>query len=175
LDASLAYARHFPAINWLNSYSLYIDSLGPWYEEHFPGFMRQREKALAMLQEESNLNEIVRLVGADSLAAAEQMTLASSKMIREDFLQQNAFVDTDSYSDTKRQYQLLGLILEYDNLCRTALDNGVEIKHLTSIAAKERIGRAKTTPADQYETVYAQISKELKQQIEELSRRGEEL
>jgi len=175
LDASLAYARHFPAINWLNSYSLYVDSLGPWYEENFPGFMQQRETALAMLQEESSLNEIVRLVGADSLAPAEQMTLASSKMIREDFLQQNAFVDTDSYSDTKRQFRLLGLILEYDTLCRTALERGVEFKELISIAAKDKIGRAKTTDVSEYETVYDAIAKEMRQQIEELSRGGEEL
>ena len=87
LDSSLAYARHFPAINWLNSHSLYIDSLKPWYESNFPGFMANRDKAMAILQEEASLNEIVRLVGADALAPAEQLTLATAKMIREDFLQ----------------------------------------------------------------------------------------
>ena len=120
LDSSLAYARHFPAINWLNSYSLYVDSLKPWYEKNFPGFMANREKAMALLQEEANLNEIVRLVGADSLAPTEQLTLATAKMIREDFLQQNAFVDVDSFSETERQYLLLGMILDFDKLSREA-------------------------------------------------------
>ena len=175
LDASLAYARHFPSINWLNSYSLYIDSLKPWYEENFPGFMTQREWAMAMLQEESGLNEIVRLVGADSLAAPEQLTLATAKMIREDFLQQNAFVDVDSYSDTRRQFLLMGLIMDYDKLCREALERGAELKALTSIPAKDRIGRAKTIAADEYEKVYAEIAHSIKEQIEEVNQGGEAL
>ncbi|MBR4953515.1 MAG: V-type ATP synthase subunit A, partial [Oscillospiraceae bacterium] len=88
---------------------------------NFPGFIANREKAMALLQEEANLNEIVRLVGADSLAPTEQLTLATAKMIREDFLQQNAFVDVDSYSETERQYLLLGMILDFDKLSREAL------------------------------------------------------
>ncbi len=100
LDASLAYRRHFPAINWLNSYSLYLDSLKPWYDEHLgPEFLQNREWAMAILQEEASLNEIVQLVGKDSLSAEDQLTLETAKMIREDFLQQNSFVDIDSYSE----------------------------------------------------------------------------
>lgn len=176
LDSSLAYARHFPAINWLNSYTLYIDNLSPWYEENFPGFIAQRGKALAMLQEESSLNEIVRLVGADSLAPTEQLTLAVTKMIREDFLQQNSFVDIDSYSEMERQFLLLGMILDYDTLCRDALEKGAPLNELTSIPAKERIGRAKSIPADQYKQVYAEISAEVKAQIEAIAaREGDEL
>ena len=99
LDSSLAYRRHFPAINWLNSYSLYLDSLKPWYDEHLgKGFLQNREWAMAVLQEEASLNEIVQLVGKDSLSAKDQITLETAKMIREDFLQQNSFVDIDSYS-----------------------------------------------------------------------------
>jgi len=175
LDSSLAYARHFPAINWLNSYSLYVDSLKPWYEKNFPGFMANREKAMALLQEEANLNEIVRLVGADSLAPTEQLTLATAKMIREDFLQQNAFVDVDSFSETERQYLLLGMILDFDKLSREALEQGADLKKINVIPAKERIGRAKTVAADQYAKVYNEIWEEMKQQIAECAQGGEEL
>ena len=174
LDSALAYARHFPAINWLNSYSLYLDSLKPWYEERFPGFMANRNKAMAILQEEANLNEIVRLVGADSLAPAEQLTLATAKMIREDFLQQNSFVDVDSYSETERQFMLMGLILDFDRLARAAIANGAELKALTSIAAKDKIGRAKTVPADQYKAEYTRIGEEMRAQIAAASQGGEE-
>ena len=174
LDSALAYARHFPAINWLNSYSLYLDSLKPWYEERFPGFMANRNKAMAILQEEANLNEIVRLVGADSLAPAEQLTLATAKMIREDFLQQNSFVDVDSYSETERQFMLMGLILDFDRLARAAIANGAELKALTGIAAKEKIGRAKTVPADQYKAEYTRIGEEMRAQIAAASQGGEE-
>ncbi len=175
LDSSLAYARHFPAINWLNSHSLYIDSLKPWYEKNYPGFMAQREKAMSILQEEANLNEIVRLVGADALAANEQLTLATAKMIREDFLQQNSFVDIDSYSETERQYLLLGMILDFDRLARAAIANGAELSRLTGIPAREKIGRAKSVPADKYKEEYAKISAEMRAQIEEASQGGEEL
>ena len=174
LDSALAYARHFPAINWLNSYSLYLDSLKPWYEERFPGFIANRNKAMAILQEEANLNEIVRLVGADSLAPAEQLTLATAKMIREDFLQQNSFVDVDSYSETERQFMLMGLILDFDRLARAAIANGAELKALTGIAAKEKIGRAKTVPADQYKAEYTRIGEEMRAQIAAASPGGEE-
>ena len=113
LDSSLAYRRHFPAINWLNSYSLYLDSLKPWYDEHLgKDFLQNREWAMAVLQEEASLNEIVQLVGKDSLSARDQITLETAKMIREDFLQQNSFVDIDSYSEYDRQARMLALIRE---------------------------------------------------------------
>ena len=175
LDSSLAYARHFPAINWLNSHSLYIDSLKPWYESNFPGFMANRDKAMAILQEEASLNEIVRLVGADALAPAEQLTLATAKMIREDFLQQNSFVDIDSYSETERQYMLMGLILDFDVLARAAIANGTALNKLLAIPAREKIGRAKTVPADKYKEEYTNIGLEMKAQIEEIAQGGEEL
>ena len=101
LDSSLAYARHFPAINWLTSYSLYVDSLKPWYEATFgEEYMANRDKAMSILQQESELQEIVRLVGQDALSPADRLTMETAKMIREDFLQQNAFVDIDSYPST---------------------------------------------------------------------------
>ena len=175
LDSSLAYARHFPAINWLNSHSLYLDSLKPWYESNFPGFIANRDKAMAILQEEASLNEIVRLVGADALAPAEQLTLATAKMIREDFLQQNSFVDIDSYSETERQYMLMAIILDFDVQARAAINQGVELNKILAIPVREKIGRAKTVPADKYKEEYNNMSAEMKAQIEELYQGGEEL
>lgn len=176
LDSSLAYARHFPAINWLTSYSLYTDTLKPWYNKQFgESFMQQREWAMSVLQEESGLKEIVQLVGQDSLGAQDRLTLETAKMIREDFLQQNAFINIDSYSSYERQVSLMGLILDYDTQCRAALDQGADMNALFAIPARERIGRAKTVPADEYENVYAQISTEMKAQIEEITAGGEEL
>ena len=175
LDSSLAYARHFPAINWLNSHSLYLDSLKSWYESNFPGFMANRDKAMAILQEEASLNEIVRLVGADALASAEQLTLATAKMIREDFLQQNSFVDIDSYSETERQYMLMDIILDFDRQARAAIAQGVELPKLLNIPVREKIGRAKTVPAESYKAEYEAMAKEMKEQIDELYRGGEEL
>ncbi len=176
LDSSLAYARHFPAINWLNSYSLYTDSLRDYYDQTLGAeFMQQREKAMSILQEEASLNEIVKLVGADSLAPSDRLTLETAKMIREDFLQQNAFVDIDSYSSYDRQKLLLGLILDYDNLSREALAQGADMNELFSIPAREQIGRAKTVPAEEYQQVYAQIAENMKYQIDEIAAGGEEL
>ena len=175
LDSSLAYARHFPAINWLNSHSLYLDSLKPWYESNFPGFMANRDKAMAILQEEASLNEIVRLVGADALAPAEQLTLATAKMIREDFLQQNSFVDIDSYSETERQYMLMGIILDFDVQARAAIAQGVELNKILAIAVREKIGRAKTVPAESYKAEYTAMAAEMKAQIDALYQGGEEL
>ena len=174
LDASLAYRRHFPAINWLNSYSLYLDSLKPWYDENLgPQFMVNRDKAMSILQEEASLNEIVQLVGKDSLSPADQLTLETAKMIREDFLQQNAFVDIDSFSDYRRQALMLKMILDYDAQCRAAIEKGAAVSELFAIDARLGIGRAKSVPVDQYEQVYARIGEEMTQQIDEIAARGE--
>ncbi len=144
LDSSLAYARHFPAINWLTSYSLYIDTLSPWYTEQFgENYMKNRERAMRVLQEEAELQEIVRLVGQDALSPDDRLTMETAKMIREDFLQQNAFVDEDAYSSYLKQYRLLDLVLKYDVLCRDALNRGADMNGLFAIDAREKIGRAK--------------------------------
>ncbi len=169
LDSSLAYARHFPAINWLTSYSLYVDTLKPWYEENFPGFMALREKAMALLQEEASLNEIVKLVGRDSLGAGEQMTLETAKMLREDFLQQNAFIDEDAYSSYDKQFKLLGLILTYDRLCREAMEKGADVNALWAIPARESIGRAKMALPDSYAAEYERIENDMQKQIDKIA------
>ena len=174
LDSSLAYRRHFPAINWLNSYSLYLDSLKPWYDEHLgKEFLQNREWAMGVLQEEANLNEIVQLVGKDSLSAADQITLETAKMIREDFLQQNSFVDIDSYSEYDRQARMLALIREYDSRCRSASERGGAIADLFTIPVREKIGRAKSVPADEYREAYAAMDREMEEELEAAAQKGE--
>ncbi|MCI9223108.1 MAG: V-type ATP synthase subunit A [Oscillospiraceae bacterium] len=177
LDASLAYKRHFPAINWLTSHSLYLDSLKPWFDENLGReFLQNREQAMGILQQESSLNEIVQLVGKDSLSPADQLTLETARMVREDFLQQNSFVDIDSFSTYDRQEKLLAMILDYDKLCRDAITKGAPTAKLFEIPARERIGRAKSVPADEYSQVYADISDAMEKEIDEVVRKaGEEL
>jgi len=173
LDASLAYRRHFPAINWLNSYSLYLSSMRDWFNENIGrDFMDNRDRAMSMLQEEAELNEIVQLVGKDSLGAGDQLTLETAKMIREDFLQQNAFMETDSYSSYDRQAKLLGLILKYDKLCRDAIKKGADLQPLFSISARDRIGRAKSVDANEYVAAYADIDKLMEQEIDAIAMKG---
>ncbi|MBQ1674598.1 MAG: V-type ATP synthase subunit A [Oscillospiraceae bacterium] len=176
LDASLAYRRHFPAINWLNSYSLYLDSMRPWFDENLgPEFMINRGRAMHLLQEENELNEIVQLVGKDSLSAGDQLTLEIARMLREDFLQQNAFVDVDSYSSFDRQKQLLGLILHYENLCRGAIAKNVALQDLFTVPSRERLGWAKYTEADKYAQEYEEIGLDMDREVNELIRKaGEE-
>ena len=174
LDSSLAYRRHFPAINWLNSYSLYLDSLKPWYDEHLgKEFLQNREWAMGVLQEEANLNEIVQLVGKDSLSAGDQITLETAKMIREDFLQQNSFVDIDSYSEYDRQTRMLALIREYDSRCRSASERGGAIADLFAIPVREKIGRAKSVPAGEYREAYAAMDREMEEELEAAAQKGE--
>ena len=169
LDSSLAYARHFPAINWLNSYSLYLDRLAPWFDQHVDkDFMKHRTAAMHILQLESELQEIVRLVGIDALSPADRLTLETARIIREDFLQQNAFVDTDSYSPLDKQARLLSLILQFNDLGKTAIDAGVPMQRVFDISARERIGRAKDIPNDDYVNQFDRISELMHTEIEEL-------
>ena len=166
LDASLAYRRHFPAINWLNSYSLYLDAVTPWFNENMgEDFIRNRNRAMHLLQEENELNEIVQLVGKDSLSANDQLTLEIARMLREDFLQQNAFMDVDSYSSFDRQMQLLGLILHYESLCRGAVDKAVAPSALYAIPAREKLGWAKYAAAEEYAANYQQVHDEMDSEI----------
>ena len=175
LDSSLAYKRHFPAINWLNSYSLYLDSLNPWFDENLgPAFMQNRAQAMSILQSEASLNEIVQLVGKDALSPADQLTLEVARMVREDFLQQNAFTDIDGFSSYDRQEKLLAIILSYDKLCRAAIGQGAPAAKLFEIPAREKIGRAKSVPVDDYPQVYRQIQAEMEQQIEAIAAQGGE-
>ena len=173
LDSSLAYRRHFPAINWLNSYSLYLNALKPYYDETLgESFFKNREKAMAILQEEASLNEIVQLVGKDSLSPSDQLTLETAKIIREDYLQQNAFVDIDSYSSYDRQAKMMDLVLKYDALCREAIAKGVSTEDLFGIDARVGIGRAKGVSPDDYVENYKKIEADMEMQIGALIEKG---
>ena len=173
LDADLAYARHFPAINWLNSYSLYEDSLAGWLNENIHrDFMSQRAETMSLLQVESELNEIVRLVGIDALSPQDRLIIETARMIREDFLQQNAFIDSDAYTSFGKQFKLLNIILEYYNQCKAALAAGADMNGLFALGARDRIGRAKDVDQSEYETVYEDIIKEMTTQISALMEAG---
>ncbi len=174
LDSSLAYARHFPAINWLNSYSLYTDRLSNWLVENVNrDFMNNRNTAMNILQTESELNEIVRLVGLDSLSPADRLTMETARMLREDFLQQDSFSDVDSYSSHDKQFRLLSMILSYDKHARAALSKGADMREVFDIPARERIGRAKSVPTDEYAKVYGSIDESIVSQIDAILRRGD--
>ena len=177
LDAQLAYKRHFPAINWLNSHSLYLDSLKPWFDENLGReFLQNREKAMGLLQSEASLNEIVQLVGKDSLSAGDQLTLETARMIREDFLQQNGFMEVDWFSNYDRQGKLLSMILDYDKLCRAAIEKGAPAAELFAIGSREKIGRAKSVPEDEYVEAYALMRETMEKEIDAVvEKAGEEL
>ena len=173
LDSSLAYKRHFPAINWLNSYSLYLDSLKPWFDENFgEDFMRNRNQAMSILQSESGLMEIVQLVGKDAISPGDRLTLEVARMIREDFLQQNAFMEIDWFSTYDRQERMLAMILEYDKLCRAAIAAGAPVEELFQIPAREKLGRAKSVPEEEYVSAYETLAAEMKAQIDKIAAKG---
>ena len=175
LDSALAYKRHFPAINWLNSYSLYLDSLKPWFDENFgPAFVENRGRAMSILQSESSLMEIVQLVGKDAISPADRLTLEVARMVREDFLQQNAFMDVDSYSSYDRQEKILGLILDYDRLCREAIAKGADVEALFQITARESIGRAKSVPEEEYAAAYEALAQQMRREIDAITAKGGE-
>lgn len=169
LDSSLAYRRHFPAINWLLSYSLYLDRLDKWATENVAKeWETLRADAMRLLQEEAELEEIVRLVGVDALSAGDRLTLEAAKSIREDYLHQNAFHDVDTYTSLNKQFKMLQLIMNFYYLGKNAVESGVNIKDLFEIPVREKIGRAKYTTEDQVNTAFPEIESELKEQIEAL-------
>ena len=169
LDSSLAYRRHFPAINWLNSYSLYLDRLSGWFDENVSReFMRNRSEAMSLLQLEAELQEIVRLVGIDALSADDRLTLETAQIVREDFLQQNAFSDTDSYTPLEKQARLMKLVLNYYANGKRALAAGVNPSDVFGMSAREKIGRAKDAPNDSYNTVYDEIEALMESETDKL-------
>ena len=173
LDADLAYKRHFPAINWLTSYSLYVDTLEPWFNEHVdPQWTALRARLMRLLQEESELNEIVQLVGMDALSAPDRLKLEAARSIREDFLHQNAFHETDTYTSLNKQQMMMKLILAYFDQSVEALDKGADIEGLVALPVREAIGRFKYTEEYKLEGAYSEIIDTLKKEIaEELSRK----
>ena len=149
LSSALAYKRHFPAIDWLISYSLYADRLGEWYAENVSAdFTRLRAFAMSVLQEESELEEIVRLVGADALSYKDRLTMEIAKSIREDYLHQNAFHEVDTYASLNKQYKMLKLIYDFYRLANDALERDVDYQAIVNLSVREKIGRAKYIPEE---------------------------
>ena len=162
LDASLAYRRHFPAINWLSSYSLYRDRLSDWFGEHVAkDWMAKTDTLLQILQKENELQEIVKLIGVDALSAADRMTMETAQSVREDFLQQNAFEEGDSYTALPKAYALIDLVLTFDKKAREAIAAGADVSDIAALPVRERIGRAKSADAEKYEEIFDEIRAEI--------------
>ena len=165
LSAALAYKRHFPAIDWLASYSLYGDRLGEWYDENVDAeWTKMRADIMRILQEEAELDEIVRLVGVDALSDADRLTMETAKAIREDYLHQNAFHEVDTYASLKKQCNMMKLILLTDSLGREALDKGADLEDLLNLPSREKVGRAKYIPEseeDAFNTLLAETKTEI--------------
>jgi len=167
LEAELAYSRHFPAISWLNSYSLYTDDLEDFYiEEIGEEWIQMRGRAVAILQEEADLNEIVRLVGVDALSPGNRLIMETAKSMREDFLHQNAFHEVDTYTSFKKQYMMMELIMLLHERSDQWLQSGKSINDLLTLDVKEEIARAKYTPEEEVEAAFEQIRKNIISQTE---------
>lgn len=167
LDSTLAYKRHFPAINWLTSYSLYADSLGSWFNENVSDeWTTLRARLMALLSDEASLDEIVKLVGMDALSPTDRLKMETARSIREDFLHQLAFHEVDTYSSLRKQYLMMKLVLRFYDGSLDALKKGADIEKLVSIPSRESIGRFKYVPEkdieDTYKTVCAAIDSEIK-------------
>jgi V/A-type H+-transporting ATPase subunit A len=174
LDASLAYARHFPAINWLLSYSLYLENIDDYLRQRLgQEWIEMRAAAMRVLQEESELQEIVRLVGVDALSPRERLTLETAKSVREDFLLQNAFHDVDTYCSLEKQKRMIRLIMLLYRECQRALEKGASLEKLLALPVRERIARAKYTPEDQLAN-FDSIESDIKSQVAEASATGGE-
>lgn len=166
LDSNLAYKRHFPAINWLGSYSLYVDTLETWFQrEVADDWTNLRARMLRLLQEESELNEIVQLVGMDALSAPDRLKLEAARSIREDFLHQNAFHEVDTYSSPKKQHMMMELILSCYEESQQALEQGADVNDLIRLAVREPIGRFKYTEEQDLDQAFAGIQTALAEEI----------
>jgi len=162
LDADLAHQRHFPAINWLTSYSLYLDSIGPWFDENVaPDWMSTRQKLMSLLQDEDSLNEIVKMVGMDALSPQDRLKMEAARSIREDFLHQNSFDEIDTYTSLEKQYNMMKLVYAFYDLGVKALEQGANINDIVKMETRERIGRYKYTVEAKVQAEYKKISDEL--------------
>ncbi len=166
LDSSLAYKRHFPAINWLTSYSLYLDNMEKWFNEKVAlDWMTGRQKMMSLLQDEAELEEIVKMVGMDALSAGDRLKMEAARSIREDFLHQNSFHEVDTYSSLKKQYLLMKLVVAYYEQGVEALEKGANIQDLVKLDVREKIGRFKYVLEEnldeEYKAVLEQLAKEI--------------
>ncbi len=170
LDSNLAYKRHFPAINWLTSYSLYLDLLEGWFSQNVsPDWMKLRGRMMSILQDEAELDEIVKLVGMDALSASDRLKMETARSIREDFLHQLAFHEVDTYTSLNKQFLMMKLILLYYDKASEVLKNGAEIERVVSAPIREKIGRFKYIKEEdtskEYDAISAELEKELNSTI----------
>ncbi len=169
LDSNLADKRHFPSINWLKSYSLYLDKVEDWWKDSIsPDWLKMRNDAMALLQEESELNEIIQLVGPDALPPSQQVTLETTRMIREDFLQQNAFHEVDSYCPEGKQVRMLRSILLFDKFAQTAVKRGVSVDRIRSAKCRVSISRMAKMDNKDFSSLIDGVDKEIKEEITSL-------
>ena len=166
LDSALAYKRHFPAINWLTSYSLYLDNMKDWFNETVaPDWMDDRQRMMSLLTEEAALEEIVQMVGMDALSPSDRLKMEAARSIREDFLHQNSFHEVDTYTPLRKQYLMMKLVLAFYDQASEALNKGASMKDLLVMDVREKIGRYKYTLAENIETEYEKIMDELGKEV----------
>ena len=166
LDSALAYKRHFPAINWLTSYSLYVDNMANWFNEEVAAdWMEDRQKMMTILQEEAELNEIVQMVGMDALSPTDRLKMEAARSIREDFLHQNSFHEIDTYTPLRRQYLMMKLVLAFYEKSVDALNKGADMNALIAMPVREKIGRYKYTTDADIESEYKNVEEELDKEV----------
>ena len=169
LDSALAYKRHFPAINWLTSYSLYVDNMANWFNEEVAAdWMEDRQKMMTILQEEAELNEIVQMVGMDALSPTDRLKMEAARSIREDFLHQNSFHEIDTYTPLRKQYLMMKLVLAFYEKSVDALNKGADMNALIAMPVREKIGRYKYTKEDQLAAEYEKVTHQLAAETAEL-------
>ncbi|WP_122644766.1 V-type ATP synthase subunit A [Luxibacter massiliensis] len=166
LDSALAYKRHFPAINWLNSYSLYLDDMQKWFNTQVASdWMENRQKMMTLLQEEAELEEIVKMVGMDALSPSDRLKMEAARSIREDFLHQNSFHEVDTYTSLKKQHMMMNLVMAFYEQAVEALGEGASLQKLINMPVREQIGRFKYTLEDELDQGYEEVKKELHVEI----------
>lgn len=166
LDSNLAYKRHFPAINWLTSYSLYVDSIGSWFKENVnENWLELRQKLMSILHDESELEEIVKMVGMDALSAPDRLKMEAARSIREDYLHQNSFHEVDTYTSLKKQEMMMELVIGFYEQSNEALNNGADVEKLIKMPVREAIGRFKYTHENDLDEEFDRINDQLSTQI----------
>jgi V/A-type H+-transporting ATPase subunit A len=169
LDAQLAYERHFPAINWLNSYSLYLETIGDWFDENVEkDWMKKRGQIMSILSDEASLKEMVQLVGEDALSAPDRLKMETARSIREDYLHQNAFHEIDTYTSLPKQYRMMDLILDFHEACNKALGQGADVKKLIVLPVREQIGRYKYTKEDDLDSEFKKVETEINAEVDKV-------
>ncbi len=167
LDSALAYKRHFPAINWLNSYSLYLDDMADWFNSNVSAdWMSGRQELMTLLQEEAELEEIVKMVGMDALSPEDRLKMEAARSIREDFLHQNSFHEVDTYTSLKKQHMMMKLVATFYTKSVEALGKGASLQGLIGMPVREQIGRFKYVIEAALDTEYENVQKRLNDEIE---------